>query len=489
MSQLSATNSANSPSQHFDHYNNELDSTTLQEACPTWVRVEDWHGNVYSHLPRSDEALREATRCLPPFRHQRKDCTCHRDIGDSVDFGSLHSDANAKRAQEIPENVTCFLTITLHNAHKDGPARTEKFMCSNPVRLRWLDRSSWCSVKDTMQGHVDCQDLRNARTYCRNARVRVLEWFPRTSEGVAGEFREVNSCVVDHERDWISTAAPMISRYCGRSKSSPFCLEIDSDFEWFTVEPYEYSQWRPYKIVIKKVLQQTALHNFKRNPYWSKKVLKKLFDETTIRSILDDHFTKRNKRRNRKRRRNREADESGKVWLNEAQRRDLTRWLRMDRYRILATVIKGDLDLDLVYKLMIEETELQKEYRRGNEQRGVNEADGRKQKSCEPKITDTQITHEVLKKFLDNDQLETFETHQRGFRAIDFCVPHEFEYTPLEKNQLVPVDFDLDEQVPDGKGGGGTVHKATIRSDFHNFPSVSSLCFGSRCTLLTHEIE
>lgn len=406
---------------------------------------DDDDKTLYDRPTEVAEVWENSTDLLAPFKHHRAthpedECAMCKTQSDSLDFTGFYNDeAIDDRESPVPEHLVCFLKLTCHDARQTsalnrGEQQTkQRHIRLRPIRLRWLEMSTYCAIVDRLQRYVDSKPPIAKRAYLRSTRVSLHEW-----SGL--QFNEIDSCSLRRAVEW-DHVLRMICRYCSRDPLEDslrqFCLQIECNFEWFPIESYERCKGRQFIESIRTILDETEIPNFEPNGcYRSRRLLRVLLDRDTITHLVRDHFTSR-KHRKRK---------SDKTKPSRDQQSAFVKWLANDCHGILGIAIQSKLNLDCLYSLMTRDNS----------------------------INDNAIPlgREQLRGALDERQIEEFCKIQRNFRPFSFDKPNRHDF--VREHKVFPVDqappISFEKMISDNHHR--KVFAVKIHPEFHNFSRV-----------------
>ena len=295
--------------------------------------------------------------------------------------------------------------------------------------INWNDRSWFKQYEYAAQrlleehDHFKSYKDKAAILYMKAGRCRLVRPVQHEQEV------EVESYVVETERQWEDTILVMVTDFASKNKYVKFYLELRLEYAVLDIrrEPGE-----PYAKTIHRTLHDNVVTNWEKKKFVPRLVLKELFTDATIQELINNDRSVRS--------------------LSESGALDKTKLIEdviAGGATLLALAVYAEVDLSCVYQLLLAP---------GETHRDLSEAD------CPLGVDKARFERVVDNQGRFKAHIFPSDIDQNGTKSV--------EHRQLESHVVLPILCD-DRLERLGSGGFGEVFKVTVHSDHHYFSSVS----------------
>ena len=308
----------------------------------------------------------------------------------------------------------------------------DKTLPETTISLKWGDPFSYHDVQDKALEHLRLNDIHEStELYRKSGRCYLI----RHDTGV-----EAGSRVLQHDGHWSERLRSLIMSFCLMNPHVDFHLKLCWEYSQLSISKIEGED---YAVTVARVVGDKMKKNWEGKLFISRSDLNDIFSESTITELVNDD----------------KSLNDGGQFLSITGGRALdkdpfVRTIFNKAIRILALCVLSGLPLIYLYILVEQE-----------------------------KMTDTSLPlgdkHCPEPKY--KIQWDRFLLLQGGFVAHDFGKDKNHPHPKLDKEVVVPIMFDEDNDSL-GSGGFGKVFKVRIEDDHHVFseasvpPLISTYC-------------
>ena len=286
----------------------------------------------------------------------------------------------------------------------------------------WFKKYEYAAERLLMeQGHFKSKG-KDAILYKKAGRCRLVRCLPQDYEV------EVESYVVETERDWESTIPVMVTDFALKNLYAKFYLEL----RWeYAVLHIRREGGENYAKTIRRALHDNVVTNWEKKKFVPRLILRELFTNATVQELINTDKSVR------------QLSENGTL--------DKARLINnvIDRgVHLLALAVYAGVDLSCVYQLMLNP---------GDCNREIHEAE------CPRDVDKTKF--EIIVDFQGRFKAHIFpsDIDRHGTKSV--------EHRHLGSHVVVPILWD-EKSRSVGSGAFGEVFKIKIHSDHHYFSSV-----------------
>ena len=322
-----------------------------------------------------------------------------------------------ERAEPIPSLVECGLVVIFgdksHSVDRD---------LINWNDRSWFQKYEYAAERLLMEQEHFKSKEKDAILYKKAGRCRLVRCFPQDHEV------EVESCVVETEREWASAIPVMVTDFALKNRYIEFYLELRWEYAVLNIRR---EGGENYAKTIHRALHDNMVTNWERKKFVPRLILKELFTNATVQELIN-------------------ADESVRQ-LGEKGILDTAKLIDDIVARgvhLLALAVYAGVDLSCVYQLMLASDDSARE---------IRESD------CPPDVE--KFKFELIVDFQGRFKAHIFpsDVDEHGTSSV--------EHRRLQSHTVVPILWDSEPHSV-GSGGFGEVFKVKIHSDHHYFSSV-----------------